>query len=221
MGKETRLLTLAAIGLCVLAAIIVLTSKKKTDTPPLATTTESMYDNTTSNTTTTTSPTTSDVSQSTTDNNKIASAYKTLDQNGVLKEEVTPAAPATRKIVTPQATPRVNTVVPNDVATVTSKKSDEFTEKGNTKKVAPSVKPKAIAQTGFVIIGGAFSDLDNAKTELARLKKMGFGKASISKQESNGYEMISLAHFNDEAAARDYVARCKKKGVSAYVKKMG
>ncbi len=220
MGKETRLLTLAAIGLCVLAAIIVLTSKKKTETPPLATTTESMYDNTPSNPTT--APTTTDASQNTTDNNKIASAYKTLDQNGVLKEEVAPPAPATRKIVAPQATPHTNTVVPNDVASVnTAKKSEEFTEKGNTKKVAAIVKPKATVQSGYVIIGGAFSDIDNAKTELARLKKMGFGKASISKQESNGYEMINLAHFNDEASARDYVARCKKKGVSAYVKKVG
>lgn len=111
----------------------------------------------------------------------------------------------------------------------------EFTGKGPTEKKVFNIekgeqevvtKPKraipesynAGASDGgkYAIIAGSFLNLDNARIEAERFKKLGYKNTSIIKL--NDKNLIILNRFSQKASAKLTAQQVKQKGIDVYVK---
>ena len=103
---------------------------------------------------------------------------------------------------------------------VKSDKVPESYEAEKEKTLAPKPNPAPPATSNskpYLVIAGSFSIAQNAKTELERFRKMGFGNCEIVQFEGRKFHSLCVDRFTNKKEAGKIVAQLKKKGLESYV----
>ncbi len=103
----------------------------------------------------------------------------------------------------------------------TSADPNENTDNGEEDVQDPPVetKPAPVYSKGkFMVIAGTFSKSVLAKSQVSKLKNLGFNNARIEPFDRGKYDVVMVDRFDNMADAERLVKSLKSKGVDCYVK---